>query len=119
MKFLVVVTPPSIYHGCSTRKKFWEEKLAGKKQDFFEPVKMRNCGKRNVRKHREFKRVMSVSPTRTSMRFGNLRKIWHSGYDGNHIIRVKGKNGGIRKAVGNRSDSQDQRKVYEKQNGKV
>ena len=30
MKFLVV-TPPSIYHGCSTRKKFWEEKFEGKK----------------------------------------------------------------------------------------
>ena len=24
MKFRVVVTPPSIYHGCSTRKTFWE-----------------------------------------------------------------------------------------------
>ena len=56
MKFLVVVTPPSIYHGCSTRKTFWEEKFAGKKQDLFEPVNMRNCGKRNVRKHREFKK---------------------------------------------------------------
>ena len=54
MKFLVV-TPPSIYHGCSTRKMFWEEKFSGKKQDLFEPVNMRNCGKRNVRKHKEFK----------------------------------------------------------------
>ena len=55
MKFLVV-TPPSIYHGFSTWKTFWEEKFAGKKQDFFEPVNMRNCGKRNVRKHKEFKK---------------------------------------------------------------
>ena len=55
MKFLVVVTPPSIYHGCSTRKTFWEEKFTGKKQDLFEPVNMRNCGKRNFRKHREIK----------------------------------------------------------------
>ena len=31
VKFLVVVTPPSIYHVCSTRKTFWEEKLTGKK----------------------------------------------------------------------------------------
>ena len=30
MKFLVVVTPPSIYHGCSTRKTFWEEKFTVK-----------------------------------------------------------------------------------------
>ena len=54
MKFLVVVTPPSIYHGCSTRKTFWEEKFTGK-QDLFESVNMRNCGRRNVRKHREIK----------------------------------------------------------------
>ena len=55
MKFLVV-TPPSIYHGCSTRKTFWVEKFTGKKQDLFEPVNMRNCGKRNVRKHKKFKK---------------------------------------------------------------
>ena len=54
MKFLVV-TLSSIYHGCSTRKTFWEEKFTGKKQDLFEPVNMRNCGKRNFRKHREIK----------------------------------------------------------------
>ena len=44
-----------IYHGCSTRKTFWEEMFTGKKQDFFEPVNMRNCGKRNFRKHKEIK----------------------------------------------------------------
>ena len=27
MNILAVVTPPSIYHGCSTRKTFWEEKF--------------------------------------------------------------------------------------------
>ena len=40
MKFVVVVTPPSIYHGCSTRKTFWEEKFTGK-QDLFEYVNMK------------------------------------------------------------------------------
>ena len=54
MKFLVV-TPPSIYHGCSTRKTFWGGKFTGKKQYLFEPVNMRNCGKRNFRKHRKIK----------------------------------------------------------------
>ena len=54
MKFLVV-GPPSIYHGCSTWKTFWEEKFTGKKKDLFEPVNMRNCGKRNFRKHKEIK----------------------------------------------------------------
>ena len=54
MKFLVVVTPLSIYHGCFTRKTFWEEKFTGK-QDLFESVNMKNCGRRKVRKHKEIK----------------------------------------------------------------
>ena len=55
MKFLVFVAPPSIYHGCSTRKIFSEEKFTGKKQDFFLSMNMRNCGQSSVRKHRETK----------------------------------------------------------------
>ena len=55
MKFLVVVTPPSIYHGCSTRKAFWEGKFTGKKKDLFESVGMKNCGRHKVRKHKEIK----------------------------------------------------------------
>ena len=55
MKFLVVVTPPSIYHGCSTRKTFREEKLTGNKQYLFVSVNMINCGQRNVRKDKEIK----------------------------------------------------------------
>ena len=54
MKFLVVVTPPSIYHGCSTQKTFWEEKFTGK-QYLFEPVNMRNCDNRSFRKQKEIK----------------------------------------------------------------
>ena len=54
MKFLVVVTPLYIYHGCSTRKMFWEEKFTYK-QDFFKSVNMKNCGRRKVRKHKEIK----------------------------------------------------------------
>ena len=54
MKFLVV-TPPSLYHGYSTWKTFWEKIFTGKKKDLFEPVNMRNRGKRNCRKHREIK----------------------------------------------------------------
>ena len=54
MNFLVVVTPPSIYQGCSTRKMFWEETFTGK-QYLFESVSMKNCGRRKVRKHKEIK----------------------------------------------------------------
>ena len=43
----IVTPPPDIYHGCSTRKKFWEEK--------FTPVNMTSCVRINVRRHREIK----------------------------------------------------------------
>ena len=55
MKFLVILTLPSIYHGCSIAKMFWEENFTGKNQDLIESVNMRNCGQRNVRKHKEIK----------------------------------------------------------------
>ena len=54
MKLLVVVTSPSIYHGCSTRKTFWEEKFTDEKQ-LFSSVDMENCGCRKVRKHKDIK----------------------------------------------------------------
>ena len=54
MKFLVVVTPPSIYHGCSTQKTFWEEIFTGK-QDLFQSVNMKNFGRRKIRKHKEIR----------------------------------------------------------------
>ena len=41
-------------HGCSTRKTFWEGNFTGN-QDLFESVNMKNCGQRNVRKHKEIK----------------------------------------------------------------
>ena len=40
MKFLVVVTPLSIYHGCSAQKLFWEENFTGK-EDLFLSVNMK------------------------------------------------------------------------------
>ena len=55
MKFLLVLTPPFMYHGFSTQKTFWEEKFTGNKQDLFESVNMRKCSQSNVRKHKEIK----------------------------------------------------------------
>ena len=58
MKLLEVVTPPYIYHGCSTWKKFWEEKFTGE-ENFtlgeFSAVNMKNCSRKNVRKQRDIK----------------------------------------------------------------
>ena len=54
MNLLEFVTPPSIYHGCSIQKTFWEENFTGEEK-LFSDVNMKNCGRRNVRKHREVK----------------------------------------------------------------
>ena len=54
MKLLAVVTPPSIYHGCSTQKTLWEENFTGK-ENLFLAVNMKNCGRRNNREHKEIK----------------------------------------------------------------
>ena len=80
---------------------------------------MRNCGKRNVRKNKEFKKGDERVTDKNKYEILEIsEKKWHSGYDGNQIIRVKGKIGKIRKGVGNSSDSQDQRKVHKLQIGK-
>ena len=52
MKFLSVVTSLAIYHGCSTRKTFWEEKFTGK-ENLFLSVNMKICGRHKVRKQKE------------------------------------------------------------------
>ena len=54
MKLLAVVTPPSIYHCCSNWRTFWEENFTGEEK-LFSAVNMENCGRRNVRRHREIK----------------------------------------------------------------
>ena len=74
MKFLVVVTPPSIYHGCSTRKTFWEEKFTGKK-DLFQSVNMKNCGRRKVRKYKEIKGSDKFVTLNVSTKFDSLNKM--------------------------------------------
>ena len=54
MKLLAVITPRSIYHGCSTQKTFWEEIFTGEK-NLFLAVDMKNCGRCNVSKHKDIK----------------------------------------------------------------
>ena len=54
MKLLAVVTLQYIYNGCSTQKKFWEEKFTDEEKSF-SAVNMKNCGRCNVRKHSEIR----------------------------------------------------------------
>ena len=74
MKFLVIVTPPSIYHGCSTRKTFWEENFTGKK-DLFQSVNMKNCGHRKVRKHKEIKGSHKIVALNISEKFDDMNRM--------------------------------------------
>ena len=74
MKLLVVVIPPYIYHGCSTRKTFWEEKFTGKK-DLFQSVNMKNCGRLKVRKHKEIKGSDKIVTLNVSAKFDSLNNM--------------------------------------------
>ena len=74
MKIRVVVTPPSIYHGWSTRKTFWEEKFTGK-ENLFLAVNMKNCGCRNVRKQKEIKGSYKYVTLDISSKFDSLDKM--------------------------------------------
>ena len=72
MKLLSVVTPTSIYHGCSTQKTFWEEKFT---LGEFTAVNMKICGCRNVRKHREIKGSDKYVTLYISLKFESLDKM--------------------------------------------
>ena len=74
MKFLVFVTPRSIYHGCSTWKTLWEEKFAGKK-DLFQSVNMKNCGCLKVMKHKEIKGSDKIVTLNVSAKSDSLNKM--------------------------------------------
>ena len=74
MKFLVVVTPPSIYHGCYTQKTFWEEIFTDKK-DLFQSLNMKICGCRKVRKHKEIKVSDKIVTLNVSAKFDSLNKM--------------------------------------------
>ena len=74
IKLIVVVTPPSIYHGFSTRKTFWEEKFTGE-EELFSAMNMKNCGCHNVRKHKVIKSSDKYVTLDISLKFDSLDKI--------------------------------------------
>ena len=74
MKLLAIVTIPSIYRGCSTRKTFWEKKFT-EEEKFFSAVNMKNCGRCNVSKHKEIKGVYKYVTLDISINFYSLYKM--------------------------------------------
>ena len=90
MKFLVFVTPPSIYHGCSTQKTFWEKKFKGKK-DFFQSVNMKNCGRRKFMKHKEIKGSYKIVTLNVSAKFDSLNNMETTSSDSKGKLGISGK----------------------------
>ena len=74
MKFLAVVTTMSNYHGCSTRKTFWEENFTGK-ESLFLAVDMKNCGRLNVGKHKEIRGSDKYITLDISSKFDSMNKM--------------------------------------------
>ena len=74
MKILSVVTPQSIYHGCSTWKTFREEKFTGKEICFL-VVNIKNCGRRNVKKQKDIKVSDKYVTLDISLKFDSLDKM--------------------------------------------
>ena len=72
LKLLAVITPPSMYHGCSTWKTFWEENFTPAD---FTPVSMKHGGRCNVRKHRRIKNGEKYNIMDISLKFGSLDKM--------------------------------------------
>ena len=64
MEILTVVTPPYIYHGCSTWKAFWEGKFTPGE---FTPVNMKSCGHHNGRQHRKINNGKNYAPLYISL----------------------------------------------------
>ena len=73
MKLLAAVTPPYIYHGCSTRTTFWEGNF--KDKEIFLAVNMKICGRRNFRKHKDIKGSDKYVTLGISLKFDSLDKI--------------------------------------------
>ena len=74
MNLLAVVTPPYIYHGCSTSKMVWEEKFIDKEKTF-SATNMKNCSRCNVRTHREIKGSDKHVNLDISLKFDSLEKM--------------------------------------------
>ena len=87
-KLLVVVTPPSVYHGCSTRNMFWEINF---KPGEFTPVNMKNCGHHNIRKHRDTNNSGKYITLNISLKFCSLEEMKITSSDPKDYLGRSGK----------------------------
>ena len=94
MNLLEVVTTPSIYHSCSTRKTFWEEEFTGE-ENFtlgeFIAVNMKNCVCRNVSKHRYIKGSDKYDTLDILLKFGSVEKMKIKSSESKDNLGISGK----------------------------
>ena len=90
MKFLAVVTLLSIYHSCSTWKTYWEEKFTGKESVFLAIYK-KNCGCRNVRKHKQITGSDKYVTLDISSKFDSLDKMKIISSESKEKLEISGK----------------------------
>ena len=90
MKLLAVVTPPSIYHGLSTQKTFWEEKFTGK-ENLFLSVNMKHFGRSKFRKHKEIKVSDKIVTLDISEKFDSLNKMETTSSESKEKLERSGK----------------------------
>ena len=88
MKLLSVVTPPSIYHGCSTGKTFWEERFT---LGEFTVLNINNCGRCNVRKHIEIKGSDKYVTLDIPLKFDSLDKMKITSSESKDNLVISGK----------------------------
>ena len=94
MKLLAVVTPPSIYHGFSTRKTFWEKNFTGGEKftlGKLSAVNMKNCGRHNVRKHREIKGSDKYVTLKISLKFDSMENMRITSSESKLNLGISGK----------------------------
>ena len=94
MNLLAVVTPPSIFYGCSTWKTFWEEQFIGEEKftlGEFTAVNMINCGHFNVSKHRYIKSSDKYVTLDILLKFGSLDYMRTTSSDPKDNLGISGK----------------------------
>ena len=88
MKLLEFVAPLFIYHGCYTRKTFWKGKIT---PGGFTPVNMKNCGHRNVKKHRDINNGENYITLDILLKFGSLDKMKITSSEQGYYLGISGK----------------------------
>ena len=94
MRILSVVTSPSIFHGFSTRKRFWKENFTGE-ENFtlceLSAVNIKNCGRSNVTKHRDIKSSDKYVTLNILLNFNSLDKIRITSSESKFKLGISGK----------------------------